>query len=321
MYAAALLLALSVTSARGVEDWRPVGQGDPLRDPTHVYSPPQVAHVHYWLKSPSIALEPPPSRIVGLSQVAGWPQVTAHYLGNNANQPSSTTPVSITTAYPDVFQYQIIKSPHSSPFVEKNSIHGPSHDLPIFVKPNVPDPSPPFFPTSSSSRPVKFFTSPPPNKPFVFHSSYRTTNSPQTVSFTSASQPVPFTTVPQPVSFTTASPATVHKGPPLAVTTDNFAAPSFNSWAHDVSSSSPPVVKQISTTVVYDTTTTQPTSSTTTTPRPLNFVIEGHSKVKKYGPLPESSTSIHRVTHNHLITNLISKDEKDDLDKFNPFRL
>lgn len=60
----------------GIEEWRPMGSGgDPLRDPTNFYSPPQVQHVHYWLKSPSVSLEPPPSRVVGLGQVPGWPQV------------------------------------------------------------------------------------------------------------------------------------------------------------------------------------------------------------------------------------------------------
>ncbi|XP_014285324.1 uncharacterized protein [Halyomorpha halys] len=43
-----------------VHCWRPLGQRDPLSDPTHEYSPPVTSGVQYWApEPPSVRLEPP----------------------------------------------------------------------------------------------------------------------------------------------------------------------------------------------------------------------------------------------------------------------
>ncbi|BES87414.1 Hypothetical protein NTJ_00198 [Nesidiocoris tenuis] len=315
MYAVAVFLVYALASAKGmgIEEWRPMGSGgDPLRDPTNFYSPPQVQHVHYWLKSPSVSLEPPPSRVVGLGQVPGWPQVSSHYIGHKVNF-QTPTPVSVTTPGPYVVPSQLTKSPHSPPFVEKNSLlGGPTDNIPIYLKPHIHEATS-YFSSSSSSRPLFYTTSHASKRPSFFQQSGFTKPHPMPLTMRPPPHPAPVLSLinPEDKSEEYASPEN-----------DSSAALSVeNNWPNEPDA--PEFVKYISTTIVYETTTTKPTTTATSAPSrpPVSFVIEGHSKVKKYGPLPESSTSIHRVNHNHLITNLVSQNEKDDVDRYNPFRL
>lgn len=287
---------MNFSGALSPSEWRPVGQGNPLIDPTNVYSPPMVEHVHYWLEPlhrPRIDLpgtnNGPP---LGFAQAQHYKKYSHHgesgLYGSSTYGPfkelqleqygSNYSPTSFQQNYG--FQLRNNPNPYSGNYAPSyDSLQSFSSNSAVRAEPQ--------------RLSVKEHFSQPVDEKQLF-TQMSTTLSP-------SGQPDS-----HPLSLSLQPP------PQHAITLGQVAGwPHISTHLHPnnyPSSSSAPITSNATPTFVSATepTSTATTSTATTTTKapptapPVSLVIEGHSKVKKYGPLPESSNSVHMINHNHL---------------------
>ncbi|KAK9507842.1 hypothetical protein O3M35_007616 [Rhynocoris fuscipes] len=309
-----LLQTIYITLSRALSpsDWRPVGQGDPLSDPTHVYSPPMVEHVHYWLEPrhrprvdiPGTNKGPP----MGFSQVYQHyqkhpqPYLEANPYRNSYNGPSKDLPMEHFSDLHSTSLHENHPFPHRTYY---HSNHDPLHQsfnrdtythiesIPLTLsdeKQIIYEISSPLPPTTSLSNEIISLSLKPPPQHAV--------------------------TVGQiagwPQISTHLQPSNTNN---QLITTNSINNYFKNQYTSSGLSTVPVKTADLSSSATTTSTTTTTTTTTTTKPPtttpPVSLVIEGHSKVKKYGPLPDSTKTIQLLNHNHL-TN--KNDRQDCID-------
>lgn len=275
------------------DEWTPLGRGDPLKnDPTFDYSPPMVSKVKYWI-SPLLRTPDPP--IVPMRELTTETSditetITSSTKALNVKYPASEIKrFYIDMKDPSDMSYvQLMNSKYSNKFVRpQQPVQYQNH----YYTPTRPPQPPP---------PLPMLVPPPPMEPSMY-ALKRENSSSSSTKMSSILSSLPTT-----ISFmasTTSS--TLMKTPSLItkpeISTVKTERPFLKILLNKETSESNQIV-------------TYPTTVKPLTPNPIPFhtkishsakpppylIIQGHSKVKKYGAIERSENNVVKQETNEI---------------------
>lgn len=271
------------------EQWTPLGRGDPLKnDPTFDYLPPVLDKVLYWKSSAAPPPPPPAPAPVHYNRRFFLTEFSRKEPAVQAYAPYKRTvaaaPAVLAVAGPS-YRPGYVAWPPKTPLP---MLTPPPYQRAAAIRPIDPSSFPAGDSTAESKQPPAVVRAPPPH-PVSSHSFIKTLLDAEVDRTTVTTTAVP-TTVPMTMPTTQPTPATQ----PTPTTQPPMTTAESPSFAHYRHQPQPPRQAVI--------------AAAAADKPPMYLIIQGHSKVKTYGPyaankqddLQSSSSSVASHDHNHV---------------------